>query len=76
MPTYTLDGHSDVAFANQKQYLAVYFLREDIFEKNNEALRSVDHGKGCLRFRNAENVDFVLIEKLLRDTAVSSELPC
>jgi uncharacterized protein YdhG (YjbR/CyaY superfamily) len=76
MPTYTRDGNCDVAFANQKQYLSVYFLKQGVFKINEEALRSVDHGKGCLRFRNVEKIDFALIEKLLRDTAASSEQPC
>ncbi|MBF6214685.1 DUF1801 domain-containing protein [Nocardia puris] len=69
MPNYARDGVGEVAFAGQKQYLSIYLLRTEVREMFADRLAGYDMGKGCLRFRRADQVDFDLVRDLLRATA-------
>ncbi|MEU3563892.1 DUF1801 domain-containing protein [Kitasatospora sp. NPDC006786] len=69
MPAYERDGAAEIAFASQKQYISFYLMRGDVREAFEERLAGQDMGKGCLRFRRPENVDFGLLRDLLRATA-------
>ena len=73
MPAYELDGIGEVAFASQKQYVSVYFLNQEVVDKNADALKNQDMGKGCLRFRRPADIDFALVETLLVDTRDAAE---
>ncbi|MFI9648371.1 iron chaperone [Streptomyces sp. NPDC052040] len=76
MPAYERDGVCEIAFAGQKQYLSFYLLRSDVREAFEERLSGQDMGKGCLRFRRPENVDFDLLRDLLRATAARPGTIC
>ncbi|PVE12614.1 iron chaperone [Streptomyces scopuliridis] len=69
MPAYERDGAAEIAFAGQKQYISFYVMRSDVREAFGERLAGQDMGKGCLRFRRPENIDFDLLRDLLRATA-------
>ncbi|MFJ8438831.1 iron chaperone [Kitasatospora griseola] len=69
MPAYERGGACEVAFASQKQYISFYLMRSDVREAFAERLAGQDMGKGCLRFRRPENIDFGLVRDLLRATA-------
>ncbi|MFC8827563.1 iron chaperone [Streptomyces sp. NPDC057137] len=69
MPAYERDGACEIAFASQKQYIAFYLMRGDVREAFEERLAGQDMGKGCLRFRRPESIDFGLLRDLLRATA-------
>ncbi|MGW2018048.1 iron chaperone [Streptomyces sp. NPDC001927] len=70
MPTYRRrGGEPEIAFASQKQYISFYLMRPDVREGFEERLADQDMGKGCLRFRRPERVDFTLVRDLLRATA-------
>ncbi|WP_256104159.1 iron chaperone [Streptomyces sp. ODS05-4] len=69
MPAYERDGVCEIAFAAQKQYLSFYLMRPDVREAFAQRLAGQDMGKGCLRFRKPESVDFDLLRDLLRATA-------
>ncbi|MFD6991111.1 iron chaperone [Streptomyces sp. NPDC059943] len=69
MPAYERDGASEIAFASQKQYISFYLMRGDVREAFGERLAGQDMGKGCLRFRRPESVDFDLLRDLLKATA-------
>ncbi|MHA5047105.1 iron chaperone [Streptomyces sp. SD15] len=69
MPAYERDGAAEIAFASQKQYISFYLMRSDVREAFAEQLAGQDMGKGCLRFRRPESVDFDLLRSLLRATA-------
>src|SRR5262245_38715741 len=58
MPAYERDDTAEVAFASQKQYISVYLLRSDLHAAFAERLAGQDMGKGCLRFRRPELIDF------------------
>lgn len=76
MATYARDGRAEFAFASQKQYLALYLMKLDVAKKHEAALADLDMGKGCIRYRKPETIDFGLLAKLLRDTAASASSPC
>ncbi|MGW7413704.1 iron chaperone [Streptomyces sp. NPDC054863] len=76
MPAYERDGVAEIAFADQKQYVSVYLLRTDVREAFAEQLAGHDMGKGCLRFRKPERIDFDLLRNLLRATAAAPGKVC
>ncbi|WP_328862801.1 iron chaperone [Streptomyces sp. NBC_00306] len=69
MPAYERDGTAEIAFASQKQYISVYVLREGVRDAFADRLAGHDMGKGCLRFRKPEKIDFELVRDMLRATA-------
>jgi uncharacterized protein YdhG (YjbR/CyaY superfamily) len=75
MPCYFRDGEAEFSFASQVQYIALY-VKPGVHAKNADALKGLDCGKGCIRFRKPGDIDFTLVERLLRDTAESDEAPC
>ncbi|MFG2715634.1 iron chaperone [Streptomyces goshikiensis] len=70
MPAYERGGTCEIAFASQKQYISFYLMRSDVREAFEERLAEQDMGKGCLRFRRSESIDFDLLRDLLKATAV------
>jgi uncharacterized protein YdhG (YjbR/CyaY superfamily) len=69
MPAYEREGACEIAFASQKRYISFYLMRGDVREAFEERLAGQDMGKGCLRFRTPESMDFDLLRDLLRATA-------
>jgi uncharacterized protein DUF1801 len=51
--------------------VSFYLLRSDIRKEFEERLAGQDMGKGCLRFRKPQTIDFDLIRDLLRATAAA-----
>ncbi|MEU8774156.1 DUF1801 domain-containing protein [Streptomyces sp. NPDC048606] len=76
MPVYERDGAAEIAFASQKQYVSFYLMRGDVRDAFAERLAGQDMGKGCLRFRNPERIDFDLVRDLLRATAAGPGAVC
>jgi uncharacterized protein YdhG (YjbR/CyaY superfamily) len=66
MPAYRQDGTLLVAFASQKNHLAIYGCHGAV-ERRSEALSGVDRGKGCVRYRKVDAIDFELWADILRD---------
>jgi uncharacterized protein YdhG (YjbR/CyaY superfamily) len=76
MPAYGRDGTPEVAFASQKQYISVYVMRTDVRAAFEERLAGHDMGKGCLRFKKPEQIDFDLVRDLLKATAAAPGKIC
>lgn len=76
MPTYQRGGTAEVAFASQKQYVSVYIMRTDVRDAFSRRLAGQDMGKGCLRFRRVEGIDFDLVRDLLKATAEAPGQVC
>ncbi|MDT3728034.1 DUF1801 domain-containing protein [Streptomyces sp. DSM 41972] len=76
MPAYERDGVAEVAFASQKQYISLYLMRGDVRDAFAGRLTGQDMGKGCLRFRRRDGVDFDLVRDLLRATAAAPGPVC
>ncbi|EFE69270.1 iron chaperone [Streptomyces viridosporus] len=76
MPAYERDGVAEIAFASQKQYISFYLMRGDVRDAFEERLAGQDMGKGCLRFRKPDSVDFELVRGLLRATVAAPGEVC
>ncbi|MEU5522288.1 DUF1801 domain-containing protein [Streptomyces sp. NPDC047860] len=76
MPVYERGGVAEIAFASQKQYISFYLMRGDVRDAFEERLAGHDMGKGCLRFRKPDSVDFELVRDLLRATAAAPGQVC
>ena len=76
MPSYSRDGMVEVAFASQKNNIALYVLREDALAAHRGAFAKSNVGKGCIRFRNPETIDFDVVEALLVATRESTGEVC
>jgi uncharacterized protein YdhG (YjbR/CyaY superfamily) len=65
MPGYLRAGEVEVGFASQKQYLALYILRQAVMDEHAERLAGLSLGKGCIRFRRPEQIDPESVRALL-----------
>lgn len=73
MPTYVRDGDQAPVFAfnSQKQYVALY-VSTRVHALHTEALKTLDAGKSCIRFRKPDAIDFGLVDRMLADSAALS----
>jgi len=76
MPCYKRSGTPEVAFASQKQYVALYVMKQDIVDAFRSELPASSIGKGCIRFTKPDQMDFEALKRLLRRTAESEPAPC
>lgn len=76
MPAYKRGGVVEVAFASQKQYISLYALKEDVVNEHRAALAGCSIGKGCIRFRNPDKIDFAVVRSLLQRTAEATSKAC
>jgi uncharacterized protein YdhG (YjbR/CyaY superfamily) len=53
------------ALAAQKNYVGLYVMATDALKDMSAELDTIDHGKGCLRFRRLDAVPTATIRKLL-----------
>jgi uncharacterized protein YdhG (YjbR/CyaY superfamily) len=65
MPGYLRGGEVEVGFASQKQYLALYILREGVIEDHAARFTGLSRGKGCIRFRRPGQIDPDTVRALL-----------
>ena len=68
MPCYSRAGVVEVAFASQKNNLAFYVLRKDVMDSYRSEFPPSSIGKGCIRYRNPDKIDFGTVEALLKGT--------
>ena len=68
MPSYERDGEVEVAFASQKEYIALYVLRTDVLQAHRARLAHLDLGKGAIRYRRPDDVDMDVVRSMLRLT--------
>lgn len=76
MPTYTRGAEEPgFAFNSQKQYISLY-VSARVHALHAEALKGLDAGKNCIRFRKPDQIDFELLAMMLRDTAALGAASC
>jgi len=76
MPGYGRPGQDNaVSFNAQKRHIAFYAGPTTI-ERFREQLAGIECGKGCVRYRNAGQVDFALVRAMLRDIHARSGSMC
>ncbi|MBL8770768.1 MAG: DUF1801 domain-containing protein [Phenylobacterium sp.] len=70
MPCYTRpdDATPVFAFNSQKQYISLY-VSPRVHPLHAEALKGLDAGKSCIRFRRPEQIDLDLLDRMLADSA-------
>jgi uncharacterized protein YdhG (YjbR/CyaY superfamily) len=67
MPGYGPEGaDAVVSFNSQKQHIALY-AGSTAVDRFIDRLKDVDHGKGCIRYRRPEQMDFDVIADILED---------
>ena len=76
MPVYKRNGVMEVAFASQKHYISLYILKKEVVDEHRAALKGCSIGKGCIRFKYPEQIDFGIVKSLLRGTLESGARPC
>lgn len=76
MPSYSRAGTVEVAFASQKNNISLYILRTDVLNPYREHFPSSSIGKGCIRYRNPDKIDFDMVEKMLMETNASTGEVC
>lgn len=77
-PTYSRNGVEEVGFASQKYFIGLYILRTDVMKAHRELLnvKSVSVGKGAIRYSKPEQIDFKVVESMLRATVESMGPVC
>ena len=75
-PCYKKNGIVEVAFASQKNYIAIYVLKKGVVDAFRQQLTGASIGKGCIRYSKPEKLDFKVIKMLLVATRESKETPC
>ena len=77
MPSYKKDGGEiEVAFASQKNYISLYVLKERVFNNYRETLKDLSLGKGCIRYKKPEQIDFNVVQRLLVESYQSDAEIC
>jgi len=76
MPCYKRNGVLEVSFASQKQYIALYMLKKDVVDEFRSVLPAASIGKGCIRFKKPDAIDFDIVQKLLERNVESPTGPC
>jgi len=66
MPVYVRQEKIRFGFAEQKQFLSLYFMDPKVLDENVEATVGAIRGKRCLRFRRLDRIDARLLERLLQ----------
>lgn len=64
------------ALAAQKHFVGLYVLATQALQDMAEELKTLDHGKGCIRFKRLEGVPTVLISQLLVHARGTHEREC
>ena len=67
MPTFEVAGSAKVAIASRKNHLALYVLDEEAVRRYRSRLGKVVVGKGCIRFRRADDLALAGFEAMLHD---------
>jgi uncharacterized protein YdhG (YjbR/CyaY superfamily) len=70
------DGGALFALAAQKHYVGLYVMATQALKDMAEELASIDHGKGCLRFKRIEAVPTDTIRRLLVHAKSVREREC
>ncbi len=76
MPSYTRAGRVEISFAKQARYLSLYVLKQPVLDAHRARLTGLAVGKGCIRFRSPQQIDWNLVTDILTETAVTDSEIC
>ena len=66
MAAYKRAGVVEVAFASQKQYIALYGMKKVVIEEFRGELGTANLGKGCIRWTKPEKIPFDVLRRMFR----------
>lgn len=72
MPTFRV-GENWFCVGNQKHYCSVYTCSPELIAPYVEAHPNINHGKGCLRFRNTVDIDVEAMKRVVELTLGASK---
>ena len=72
IPAYSRDGEVELSFAARDRYLSLYVLRQPVLDAHRPELAGLDVGKGCIRFRRPDQVDWAVVASLMAGTLASA----
>jgi uncharacterized protein YdhG (YjbR/CyaY superfamily) len=77
-PCYKRGGEVEVGFASQKHFIGFYILRRDVMNTHKHLLmqKGIGLGKGAIRYSRPEQIDFGVVESMLRETVESTGPIC
>lgn len=76
LPGYSRADVVEVGFASQKNNVALYILRKDVLDTHRHKFAPSAIGKGCIRYRNPDQIDFDVVKKMLIETKKSKGEVC
>jgi uncharacterized protein YdhG (YjbR/CyaY superfamily) len=76
MPSYRRGQQIEVGFAQQAHYLSLYILKQPVFETHRPQLEGLSLGKGCIRYRRPDQIDWDVVSGLLADTRAATDPVC
>ena len=76
MPSYRRDGIVELAFASQSRHISLYVMRTDVLDAHRDRLAGLSLGKGCVRYRDPDELDWDVVASMLDATAASSGPVC
>jgi uncharacterized protein YdhG (YjbR/CyaY superfamily) len=76
MPSYGRDGGTEIAFGSQARYLSLYVLKQTVLDAHRAELVGLSVGKGCVRYRTPDRIDWQVVTSMLRETAASGAKVC
>jgi uncharacterized protein YdhG (YjbR/CyaY superfamily) len=76
MPCYKRYGTLEISFASRKQYVALYVMKKDVVDEFRGELSAASIGKGCIRFKKPEKIDFEVLRRLLVRNVGSTAAAC
>jgi uncharacterized protein YdhG (YjbR/CyaY superfamily) len=76
MPSYARGGEIEVGFGKQAHYLSLYILKQPVFDAHRAELAGLSLGKGCIRYRRPEQLDWAVVSSLLAETWRSTDAVC
>jgi uncharacterized protein YdhG (YjbR/CyaY superfamily) len=76
MPSYARTGKTEVAFAQQAHYLSLYILKQPVLDRHRPRLAGLRLGKGCIRYRRPDQIDWEVVASLLAETRTSEADIC
>ena len=76
MPSHSRDGRTEIGFGSQARYLSLYVLKQPVLDAHRAELVGLSLGKGCVRYRTPDQIDWPVVERLLRESAGSGAKIC
>lgn len=72
MPTFHVNGQPLFALASQKHHITFYVMPYDLLSAFKHDMRTRNCGKSCIRFKQVEQEDMDLLERIVKYVGTTS----